>query len=198
KIEARTQVVGQACVVLVLDELQVAQNCRRARPAGSVGGSNTCRATARRFSCSYQRPTASAVGWRRSRENFPSPPRPCSSASAVSSSPLRASVMTRRARMIPVNAVESTASMALRRNGRGVSDAGGGVGGRPIFLGRAGGRASPPALPTLARVRLQRLSPIGNSRNPPPRAENAANFFRSSARAGGPATRQVKHLILDP
>src|SRR5262245_26658705 len=45
------------------------------------------------------------------------------------------------------------------------------------------GRAFPPALPTLARVRLQRLSPIGNSRNPPPRAENAANFFRSSARA---------------
>jgi hypothetical protein len=44
--------------------------------AGSVGGSNTCRATARRFSCSYQRPTASAVGWRRSRENFPSPPAP--------------------------------------------------------------------------------------------------------------------------
>src|SRR5262249_54234307 len=39
----------------------------------------------------------------------------------------------------------------------------------------------PPALPTLARVRLQRLSPIGNRRNPPPRAENAANFFRSSA-----------------
>src|SRR5262249_41059626 len=29
------------------------------------------------------------------------------------------------------------------------------------------GRAFPPALPTLARVRLQRLSPIGNSRNPP-------------------------------
>src|SRR5262249_57346309 len=45
------------------------------------------------------------------------------------------------------------------------------------------GRAFPPALPTLARVRLQRLSPIGNRRNPPPRAENAANFFRSSTRA---------------
>src|SRR5262249_43096892 len=37
------------------------------------------------------------------------------------------------------------------------------------------GRAFPPALPTLARVRLQRLSPIGNCRNPPPRAENVAN-----------------------
>src|SRR5262249_54434236 len=45
------------------------------------------------------------------------------------------------------------------------------------------GRAFPPALPTLARVRLQRLSPIGNRRNPPPRAEKAANFFRSSASA---------------
>src|SRR5262249_19795331 len=43
--------------------------------------------------------------------------------------------------------------------------------------------AFPPALPTLARVRLQRISPIGTRRNPPPRAENAANFFRSSARA---------------
>ena len=30
--------------------------------------------------------------------------------------------------------------------------------------------------PRLARVRLQRLSAIGNRRNPPPRAENAANF----------------------
>jgi len=29
---------------------------------------------------------------------------------------------------------------------------------------------------------LQRLSPIGHRRNRPPRAENAANFFRSSAR----------------
>src|SRR5262245_50994367 len=47
------------------------------------------------------------------------------------------------------------------------------------------GRAFPPALPTLARVRLQRLSPIGNSRNPPPRAENAANFFRSSVAEPG-------------
>src|SRR5262245_28607981 len=47
------------------------------------------------------------------------------------------------------------------------------------------GRAFPPALPTLARVRLQRLSSIGNRRNPRPRAENAANFFRSSARASG-------------
>src|SRR5215472_3049248 len=46
------------------------------------------------------------------------------------------------------------------------------------------GRAFPPALPTLARVRLQRLSPIGNRRNPPPRAENAANFFRSSGEPG--------------
>src|SRR6516225_5215540 len=45
------------------------------------------------------------------------------------------------------------------------------------------GRAFPPALITLARVRLQRLSPIGNCRNPPAAAENAANFFRSSARA---------------
>src|SRR5262249_30910922 len=44
------------------------------------------------------------------------------------------------------------------------------------------------ALPTLARVRLQRLSSIGNRRNPPPRAENAANFFRSSARASGRST----------
>src|SRR5262249_31436492 len=42
-------------------------------------------------------------------------------------------------------------------------------------------RAFPPALPTLARVRLQRLSPIGNCRNRPGAAENAANFFRSSA-----------------
>src|SRR5262249_48959798 len=50
------------------------------------------------------------------------------------------------------------------------------------------GRAFPPALPTLARVRLQRLSPIGNRRNPPPRAENAANVFRSSARAAIPFT----------
>src|SRR5262249_38218375 len=50
------------------------------------------------------------------------------------------------------------------------------------------GRAFPPALPTLARVRLQRLSSIGNRRNPPPRAENAANFFRSSARASAPNT----------
>src|SRR5262245_6515951 len=55
---------------------------------------------------------------------------------------------------------------------------------RLTFFGRARFRAHvPPALPTLARVRLQRLSPIGNRRNPPPRAENAANFFRSSARA---------------
>src|SRR5262249_39697930 len=45
-----------------------------------------------------------------------------------------------------------------------------------------GSRASPPALLTLARVRLQRLSPIGNCRNRPARAENAANFFRSSAK----------------
>src|SRR5262249_61714367 len=60
-----------------------------------------------------------------------------------------------------------------------------GGGGRPAassrFVGL--GRASPPALPTHARVRLQRLSPIGNRRNPPPRAEKAANFFRSSASA---------------
>src|SRR5262249_46003976 len=34
----------------------------------------------------------------------------------------------------------------------------------------------------LARIRVPRLSPIGNRRNPPPRAENAANFFRSSAK----------------
>src|SRR5262249_33117905 len=39
------------------------------------------------------------------------------------------------------------------------------------------GRAFPPALPTLARVRLQRLSPIGKGRNRPAAAENAANFF---------------------
>src|SRR5262249_14155827 len=39
------------------------------------------------------------------------------------------------------------------------------------------GRAFPPALPTLARVRLQRLSPIGNCRNRLAVAENAANFF---------------------
>ena len=36
----------------------------------------------------------------------------------------------------------------------------------------------------LARIRVPRLSPIGNRRNPPPRAEKAANFFRPSARAG--------------
>src|SRR5262249_28808903 len=65
----------------------------------------------------------------------------------------------------------------------------GGMGERGCTAARAGfvglGRRHPPALPTLARVRLQRLSPIGNSRNPPPRAEKAANFFRSSARAAG-------------
>jgi len=39
---------------------------------------------------------------------------------------------------------------------------------------------------TLARVRLQRLSPIGNCRNRAAAAENAANFFRSSTpRAAG-------------
>src|SRR5262249_34844094 len=47
------------------------------------------------------------------------------------------------------------------------------------------GRAFPPALPTLARVRLQRLSPIGNCRNRPAAAENAANFFPSSTGAAG-------------
>src|SRR6516165_8299747 len=47
------------------------------------------------------------------------------------------------------------------------------------------GRAFPPALPTLARVRLQRLSPIGNRRNPPPRAENAVNFFPVEHEGGG-------------
>src|SRR5262249_18300283 len=47
------------------------------------------------------------------------------------------------------------------------------------------GRAFPPALPTLARVRLQRLSPNENSRNRAAAAENAANFFRSSTRAAG-------------
>src|SRR6516165_11758769 len=45
------------------------------------------------------------------------------------------------------------------------------------------GRAFPPALPTLARVRLQRLSPIGNRRNRPAAAENAANFFQRRAGA---------------
>src|SRR5262249_6343139 len=45
------------------------------------------------------------------------------------------------------------------------------------------GRAFPRALPTLARVRLQRLSPIGNRRNRPAAAKNAADFFRSSTRA---------------
>src|SRR5262249_7584835 len=38
KIEAGTHVVGQACVVLVLDELQVAQNCRRAGPLDGTMG----------------------------------------------------------------------------------------------------------------------------------------------------------------
>src|SRR5262249_43083264 len=47
------------------------------------------------------------------------------------------------------------------------------------------GRAFPPALPTLARIRVPRLSPIGNRRNRPAAAENAANFFRSSTRAAG-------------
>src|SRR5262249_57186765 len=55
-------------------------------------------------------------------------------------------------------------------------------------------RASPPALPPLARVRLQRLSPIGNCRNRPAAAENAANFFRSSARAGG---REAERRLFD-
>ena len=45
-----------------------------------------------------------------------------------------------------------------------------------------------------ARVRLQRLSPIGNRRNPPPRAENAANFFRSSARAAISLVRELRLL----
>ena len=35
----------------------------------------------------------------------------------------------------------------------------------------------------LARIRVPRLSPIGNRRNRPAAGENAANFFRSSARA---------------
>src|SRR5262249_26503275 len=38
----------------------------------------------------------------------------------------------------------------------------------------------------LARIRVPRLSPIGNRRNRPAAAENAANFFRSSTRAAGP------------
>src|SRR5215470_2441426 len=38
KIEAQTHVVGQACVVLVLDELQVGQNSRRARPLDGTMG----------------------------------------------------------------------------------------------------------------------------------------------------------------
>src|SRR5262249_51527471 len=54
--------------------------------------------------------------------------------------------------------------------------------------------AFPPALPTLARVRLQRLSPIGNRRNRPAAAENAANFFRSSTRAGGGQTSWFGHV----
>src|SRR5262249_61765377 len=37
--------------------------------------------------------------------------------------------------------------------------------------------------PTAARLRIVPQSPIGSWRKPPPRAENAANFFRSSARA---------------
>ena len=50
----------------------------------------------------------------------------------------------------------------------------------------------PPALLTLARVRLQRLSPIGNRRNPPAAAENAPNFFSSNTRAArGPEARYV-------
>ena len=44
-------------------------------------------------------------------------------------------------------------------------------------------RAFPPALLTLARVRLQRLSPIGDRRNRPAAAENAPNFFPSNTRA---------------
>ena len=39
------------------------------------------------------------------------------------------------------------------------------------------------SLLTLARVRLQRLSPIGNGRNRPAAAENAANFFLAAAGA---------------
>src|SRR5262249_27541773 len=37
----------------------------------------------------------------------------------------------------------------------------------------------------LARIRVPRLSPIGNRRNRPAAAKNAANFFRSSTRAAG-------------
>src|SRR5262249_37804697 len=37
-----------------------------------------------------------------------------------------------------------------------------------------------------ARVRLQRLSPIGNCRNRPAAAENAANFFRRARGRRGP------------
>src|SRR5262249_40803950 len=53
------------------------------------------------------------------------------------------------------------------------------------------GRAFPPALLTLARVRLQRLSPIGNRRNRPAAAENAAH--RSSASVASPSGRRA-HL----
>src|SRR5262249_46589460 len=59
-------------------------------------------------------------------------------------------------------------------------------------------RAFPPALPTLARVRLQRLSPIGNRRNPPPGAENAANFFPSSTRGCAPRDiRALDKILID-
>ena len=54
-------------------------------------------------------------------------------------------------------------------------------------------RAFPPALLTLARVRLQRLSPIGNRRNPPPRAENAANFFSTTGLSADGKTEERLH-----
>jgi len=46
-----------------------------------------------------------------------------------------------------------------------------------------------------ARVPLQHLSPIGNRRNRPPAAENAANFFPSSARAAGAGTRCASGVL---
>src|SRR5262249_43412845 len=42
--------------------------------------------------------------------------------------------------------------------------------------------ATPPQCPPPARVGFQRLPQTGNRKNPPPRAENAANFFRRARR----------------
>ena len=49
----------------------------------------------------------------------------------------------------------------------------------------------------LARIRVPRLSPIGNRRNRPAATENAANFFPPSARAPGPPTWSGQIIAID-